>query len=257
MGRSATLVSVFLIALAAGSGLGYSLANPTQYELRIAGLENEIDGLESQVSSLLRQIEAKDYQILSLTMQLSGLGELIETKRREIINLESQVSSLELQVTVLMGETSELRQQLEIEVLGVYFSPRGGCEDQVLYWISKANVSIHILIYSFTLDSVGDALMDAHNRGVEVQVVFEKEQIAQYSEYQKLTAGEVEVRNDTNSELMHNKVMIVDGLIVLTGSFNWSTSGEESNNENLIVINSAYIAGIYEEEFREIWDESI
>lgn len=257
MGRSATLVSVFLIALAAGSGLGYSLANPAQYERRIAGLETEIDELESQVASLLRQIEAKDHQIQSLTTQLTGLGELIETKRREITDLESQISSLELQVSVLMGEMSELRQQLEIEVPGVYFSPKGGCEDQVLYWIDRANVSIHVLIYSFTLDSVGDALVEAHDRGAEVQVVFEVEQITRYSEYQRLRAAGVAVRNDTNSELMHNKVMIVDGLIVLTGSFNWSTSGEESNNENLIVINSAYLAGIYEEEFREIWDESI
>jgi len=256
MERSATLVSVFLIALAAGSGLGYSLANPTQYERRIADLENENAELESQVSSLLGQIEAKDHQIQSLTTQLTGLGELVETKRREITSLESQISSLELEVTVLMGEMSELRQQLEIEVFGVYFSPRGGCENQVLYWIDRANVSIHTLIYSFTLDSIGDALVDAHSRGVEVQVVFEVQQISQYSEYQTLRAAGVAVRNDTNSDLMHNKVMIVDGMIVLTGSFNWSSSGENENNENLIVMNGTYVAGIYEGEFQKIWDES-
>lgn len=208
MVKSLMLVSVLLVSLVAGLGLGYGLANPSQYERRIADLETEITELNTQV-------------------------------------------------TVLMGEISELEHELEMEILGVYFSPKGGCEDQVLYWIDRANMSIHVLIYSFTLDSVGDALVEAHNRGVEVQVVFEIEQITRYSEYQRLRVAGVAVRNDTNSELMHNKVMIVDGLIVLTGSFNWSTNGEESNNENLIVINSAYIAGIYEEEFREIWNESI
>jgi len=208
MVKSLMLVSALLVSLVAGLGLGYGLANPTQYERRIADLETEITELNTQV-------------------------------------------------TVLMGEISELEHELEMEILGVYFSPKGGCEDQVLYWIDRANMSIHVLIYSFTLDSVGDALVEAHNRGVEVQVVFEIEQITRYSEYQRLRVAGVAVRNDTNSELMHNKVMIVDGLIVLTGSFNWSTNGEESNNENLIVINSAYIAGIYEEEFREIWNESI
>lgn len=102
-----------------------------------------------------------------------------------------------------------------------------------------------------------------YNRGVEVKVVFEKGQISQYSEYQRLKAAGINVRNDTNSNLMHNKIMIVDSTIVLTGSFNWSASAEERNNENLIIcileriIKSAYIAVIYDQEFEKIWNESI
>ena len=65
------------------------------------------------------------------------------------------------------------------------------------------------------------------------------------------------VRNDTNSKYMHNKVMVIDSLIVLTGSFNWSANGENYNNENLIIINGTKIAGIYEEEFHEIWSEGV
>lgn len=142
-------------------------------------------------------------------------------------------------------------------VLGVYFSPEGGCEDLVIYWISRANVSIHVLIYSFTLDSIGDALINAHERGVEVLVVFEKGQISKYSEYPRLKEAGISVRNDTNPAYMHDKVAIIDGVIVLTGSFNWSRSAEERNNENLIVIRSTLIASIYEAEFQRIWSESI
>jgi len=229
MVKNSVLVSVLLVSLVAGLGLGYGLANPTQYEQRIAGLENEIAELESQVSSFLEQIEAKDHQILSLVTQLSGLAQQIEMRNRE----------------------------METVFLGVYFSPKGGCEDQVLYWISRANVSIHVLIYSFTLDPIGDALLEAHNRNVEVQVVFEVGQITEASEYQKLRAAGIPVRNDTNSRDMHDKVMIVDGTIVLTGSFNWSSRGENENNENLIVMNSTYVAAIYEDEFQKIWISSV
>ena len=126
-----------------------------------------------------------------------------------------------------------------------------------LYWAGRANESIHVLIYSFTLDDVSDALIEAYNSGVEVQVVFEKQQISKYSEYPKLEQAGVAVRNDTNSAYMHNKVMIIDETIVLTGSFNWSAHAEEQNNENLIVIKSTYIAETYEEEFQKIWAESI
>ena len=106
-------------------------------------------------------------------------------------------------------------------------------------------------------DSVGNALIDANSRGVDVKVVFEVQQISQYSQYQRLTTAGITVRNDTNSKLMHNKLMIVDNSIVLTGSFNWSSNGENNNNENLIVIKSTYVVSMYEEEFEKIWSESV
>jgi phospholipase D len=196
----------------------------------------------------------------------SGLGYIFVNPSQyeeRIADLESEIADLNIQISALQSEKSflesrilQLEQQLEIEVLGVYFSPKGGCEDQIIYWISRANVSLHILIYSFTLDSIGDALVEAHNQGLAVRVVLEKSQVSQYSEYQKLKAAGIMVRNDTNSKLMHNKVMIIDGVIVITGSFNWSQNAEERNNENLIVINSTYVAAVYEEEFAKIWSES-
>jgi len=208
MVKNLMLVSALLVSLVAGLGLGYGLANPTQYERRIADLETEITELNTQV-------------------------------------------------IVLMGEISELEHELKMEILGVYFSPKGGCEDQVLYWIDRANVSIHILIYSFTLDSISGKLIEAHQRGVEVRVVFEKQQVTEYSEYSILKAAGISVRNDTNPDYMHHKVMIIDGILILTGSFNYSAHAEEENNENLIVIESTYVAGIYEDEFQKIWSSSI
>ena len=99
-------------------------------------------------------------------------------------------------------------------------------------------------------------MIEAHNRGVEVLVVFEERQISKYSEYWRLKKAGIPVRNDTNRYLMHNKVMIVDGLIVLTGSFNWSRSAEERNDENLVVIRSEHIASLYTEVFMKVWKES-
>ena len=143
------------------------------------------------------------------------------------------------------------------EVLGIFFSPNGGCEAEVIRWVQKANATIFILIYSFTLDAVGDALITAHGRNVDVKVVFEASQISDYSEYSRLKSNGVDVRKDTNSNLMHDKVMVVDGISVLTGSFNWSNSAEESNNENLIVVHGSDIASVYQSEFWRIWNTSI
>jgi len=177
--------------------------------------------------------------------------------RGNITFYEEKVGSLEDEINLLRSRLESLQTQANTTVLGIYFSPRGGCESQVIGWIGRANRSIHILIYSFTLDSISDALIEAHNRGVEVKVVFEKNQITKYSEYQKLRAAGISVRNDTNSGYMHDKVMIIDEAIVLTGSFNWSAHAEKVNNENLIVIKSIYVAEVYEEEFHRIWSSSI
>jgi len=137
----------------------------------------------------------------------------------------------------------------------VYFSPKGGCADAVLYWIGRANQSIHVLMFIFTLDSIADALISAHNRGVEVKVVLDKSQ--SYSQFAVLKAAGIEVRNDTNWEgIMHNKVAIVDNTIVITGSFNWTGTAENNNNENLIVIHSVEVASRYESEFQRIWNQS-
>lgn len=198
---------------------------------------------------LQAQINGLEDEIYSKSAEIDDLQSQLDEKKDQIAERDSEIASLQSQVL-------HLEEQLGVEILGIYFSPRGGCEDELLYWISRANQSLHILIYSFTLDSIGNALVQAHNRLIEVQVVFETSQISQYSEYQALKDGGVTVRTDTNSDFMHNKVMIVDGIVVLTGSFNWSSHAENENNENLIVIEGIYVASIYEREFTKIWDES-
>ena len=189
--------------------------------------------------------------------KINEFSNQIATLQTQVLNIQTSLNANLTKIAEMEADINALRTQLEIEILGVYFSPNGQCESKVIEWIGRANSSIHILIYSFTLDSVSDALITAHNEGIEIKIVFEKSQISQYSEYPTLKTAGVTVRNDTNSKLMHHKVMIVDETIVLTGSFNWSASGQESNNENLIVLNSTYIANIYEGEFQEIWSNSL
>jgi phosphatidylserine/phosphatidylglycerophosphate/cardiolipin synthase-like enzyme len=137
-----------------------------------------------------------------------------------------------------------------------YFSPKGGCEKSIIEWINKANKSIHIMIYSFTLDSIGDALITVYKKGIEVLIIFEKEQISKYSEDIKLKNSGINVKYDNNPALMHNKVMIIDNKVVLTGSFNWSSQAEDKNNENLLIIMDNELAELYEKEFQKIWSET-
>lgn len=173
-----------------------------------------------------------------------------------MVNLRARQAG-KSEMTVTMVKTVTIQSQFKVfHSYEVYFSPKGGCEGALLYWIGRANSSIHIMVYSFTLDSLGEALISAHSRGVEVKVIMEEDQVSRYSEYEKLKRAGIPVRLDGNPALMHNKVAIIDGLILITGSYNWSKSAETRNNENLIIIMDKEIARLYEEEFTKLWRQS-
>ena len=207
----------------------------------------EIAAMETEISRLEARIAANESTIGGLESQIEGLEQEVVTKNNTISNLEQEVEDLQAEITRL-GQRPQ--------VLGPYFSPNGGCEDKILYWIGRANSTIHILIYSFTTNSIANALVDAFNRGIEVRVVFEEAQTGGVSRDEKLRAAGIAVRTDRNSRNMHNKVMILDGGVVITGSYDWTETAEIFNNENLVVIKSASIGSTYEEEFSYIWGQS-
>jgi len=141
------------------------------------------------------------------------------------------------------------------DILEVCFSPGGNCASRIVYWLGRANTSVHVLIYSFTLDDVAQALIQAKNRGVDVKVVMDEENFTG-TEYPTLRNAGIDVRIDYRSNLMHNKVAILDSRIVITGSFNWSAAANDRNRENLIVIANPNIASTYEQYFLQVWNAS-
>lgn len=134
----------------------------------------------------------------------------------------------------------------------------GGCASLLIDLISRANKSIYIMMYGFTLDKLADALINAAGRGVEVKVLIESESTSwKGSEHEKLIAHGISLKLDPNPNLMHHKVMIIDGRIVVTGSYNWTWSAEKENDENMVVIDDPAIASVYEKEFWRLWSQGL
>ena len=136
------------------------------------------------------------------------------------------------------------------------FSPGGNCADQVIYWIGRANSSIHILIYSFTLDTISNALIQARQNkpNLDIRIVWDESSSNESgSEYQKLLTAGFQIHIDHRNGLLHDKVAIIDGHIILTGSFNWSNAANQTNRENLIVLDSQAWGSAYEQNFQQNW----
>lgn len=124
----------------------------------------------------------------------------------------------------------------------VYFSPRGGCLRAIIREIYRARKTIKILAYRFTSWKIIKALKKAVRRGVKVQAVLDGRRTSnEYSKHRQLKQIGVKVYRDYSVYHMHDKVMLVDGYITLTGSYNFTTLAERGNSENVIVIRSRYV----------------
>jgi phosphatidylserine/phosphatidylglycerophosphate/cardiolipin synthase-like enzyme len=128
----------------------------------------------------------------------------------------------------------------------VYFSPEGGCTEAVVREIDAAQSSILIQAYSLTSTPIAKAVVAAYNRGVHVEVILDRsDKTEKYSEADYLHNHRVPVLIDSQHAIAHNKVIIIDGQVVITGSFNFTKQAEEHNAENLLVIRDKILADQY------------
>ena len=134
----------------------------------------------------------------------------------------------------------------------VYFSPHGGATDAIVRELNRAKNTVLVQAYSFTSAPIAKALLNAHKRGVEVEVIIDKSQVTQkYSSATFLRNQGIPVKIDARHAIAHNKIMIIDGETVITGSFNFTKAAEESNAENLLVIRDKRLAERYIKNWQE------
>jgi phosphatidylserine/phosphatidylglycerophosphate/cardiolipin synthase-like enzyme len=125
----------------------------------------------------------------------------------------------------------------------VDFSPYGGCSEAVVDGLGKARSYVLVQAYAFTSAPIAKAPVEAHSRGVNVEVVLDKSQRTErYSSATFLYNNGIPCFIDAQHAIAHNKVMVIDGQTVITGSFNFARAAEDNNAENLLVIADADMA---------------
>ena len=139
----------------------------------------------------------------------------------------------------------------------VYFSPNGGCTEAIVKNLQSATNTVLVQAYSFTSAPIAEALVDAHKRGVKVTVILDKSQRTErYSEADFLLHADIPTFIDAKHAIAHNKIMVIDGHKVLTGSFNFTKAAESENAENLLVIEDTALAARYTENWKEHFSHS-
>jgi phosphatidylserine/phosphatidylglycerophosphate/cardiolipin synthase-like enzyme len=142
----------------------------------------------------------------------------------------------------------------------VYFSPNGGAAHAILNAIRSAQHTILVQAYLLRSKRLAGALVRAHQRGVHVHVLLDANAQTHYPPdpaVALLLGAGIAVSLDERHECAHDKVMILDGAAVTTGSYNWTLAAENKNGENLLVIRDPRLAREYAENWRRHADHSI
>lgn len=138
----------------------------------------------------------------------------------------------------------------------VCFTPGDNCLGLIINALDQAKTSIQMQAFSFTAKPIAKALIRAQRRGVNVQLIVDKQtaypeppqrkNLAQY-----LVRQHIKVWVDDQPAIAHNKVIIIDGKTLLTGSFNFTYAAQEKNAENILLINDNHLAETYAKNWQQ------
>ena len=134
----------------------------------------------------------------------------------------------------------------------IYFAPDGGAQEAIISHINSATQSIDVQCFHFTAEPLAAALMAAKDRGVNVRVVIDAKAVREPAcQANAVRRHGIPVYVDAQYHTAHNKIMIFDDSVVLTGSYNYTLDSAQRNAENAVFIaDKPKIAAAYVSNFQ-------
>lgn len=131
--------------------------------------------------------------------------------------------------------------------VSICFTPPSQCGNFIAEQIKEAKQSIYIQAYGFTSKKIIDALIEAKKKGVEIEIILDRSNFHKKKQnvIKLLESNQIKIYQDKVAGIAHNKVMIIDNTIVITGSFNFTENADKRNAENVIVLHDSNIAKQY------------
>jgi cardiolipin hydrolase len=136
-----------------------------------------------------------------------------------------------------------------------YFSPGDDCENAIVSCIRNAKHSVKICVFTISENVISDAIVKAHKKGISVKIITDNDKLNDMgSDIRMLSKAGVRTRIDQSASHMHHKFCLVDKEVLLTGSYNWTKSAADRNQENILVTEDPKMVKSYLSEFEKLWD---
>ncbi len=213
------------------------------------------------------QINLKKYGVSAcLIVFVFAAGFIAGCNKQQIANVSGKAA--EHAKTVIPAAFAGVHTVPSVGSTEVAFSPEGGITPMVVKELGQAKKSIQVQAYSFTSQEIIQALIDAKKRGVDVKIIIDKSNVTDDDKESSRNKKEKELLNsivangiglkvDSDFQIAHSKIMIIDGVDVITGSFNFTHSAEHNNAENCLVIHgNKDLAGLYTQNWQWRWNET-
>lgn len=136
-------------------------------------------------------------------------------------------------------------QAIELPATGrveVLFTPWDDAEGRLIDAIGSARKTLHVQAFLLTSRGIAHALRAAHERGVQVELLADREMVVkgENSQVPALQAAGIAVHLETRYISAHNKIILIDAEernpVVITGSYNFTFSAQARNAENLLIL---------------------
>lgn len=136
----------------------------------------------------------------------------------------------------------------------VYFSPKDKVFKTIIPIIESSQKYIYIPAFLITHKGLADSLISASKRGVAVKIILDATNThTSSSKLKLLRQNGIQVKTENLAGKLHSKSIIIDDIYTIIGSMNFSRSGEDSNDENLLIIKDRGIALFYKTFFQYLW----
>lgn len=138
----------------------------------------------------------------------------------------------------------------------VYFSPQDRItKNHIIPLIKSAKQYIYLPAFLITDKWLADELITAKVRGVEIKVILDASQAhSQYSKIKQLRESGIPVKVENYAGKLHTKSIIIDDKISIIGSMNFSKSGQNINDENVLIIKNNGLTKEYRQYFEYLWN---
>ncbi len=191
----------------------------------------------------------------ALDDQMRGVlrHELFELARHEVPDPQSReiLDWLEETNKLLLPPTGDGNEAFA----NAYFSPGEQCTQQILGLLNRTLKCADLCVFTITDDRICEAIRAAHRRGVALRIISDNDKALDLgSDIAQLRALGVPLRLDQTPDHMHHKFAVFDRALILTGSFNWTRSAADNNQENLVVSNDRRLVQAFLREFERLWE---
>ena len=219
-----------------------------------------------------KELDSKEWdEITSFLQEYISQNKTSEDELKSFFNLHPSIrkgnaEKLITKINSLDIQNFSTYQALYKFALGEYFQPKpvicechffpnASNEEKVVSMLRTCKKTLDIAIFSLTLDSIAEAILEAYQRGIKVRMIADDECAKNKGSNVKLIASVgVPCKTDNAIYHMHHKFAVLDGSVVIMGSFNWTGQAVKYNQENIFFYEDKNIASQYAQEFERLWN---